>query len=89
MEGLVQMSALAHLETRKVHLLLQTDPGRAQDVLATVTSVPGVIDAVVTSGAYDVVAQVFVADEHELATVLAGVRQAIGLSRLSVCRPGN
>lgn len=73
----------------KVHLLLQADPGHAEDVLATVTALPGLIDAALTSGAYDVVAEISVVDEGDVTVLVAGLRRLTGLAGLSICRPGS
>lgn len=65
--------------------LIQTDPGYAGEVARAVGSLPGVINVSVTSGPYDVVAEVTaVAEQQE--RIRAEVRRARGLSRLCVCQ---
>ena len=66
------------------YFLIQTDPGHAPAVAQFVGSVPGVFDAVVTSGPYDVVAEVSPVLTQQ-AEIRAAVRLAPGLSRLCVC----
>ena len=67
-----------------VHLLLQADPGRAQDVASHLQGLPAVTGTAVTSGPYDVIAQVS-ADE-DVPRMLAAAKRAPGLARLCVCR---
>lgn len=64
--------------------LIQTDPGYAKAVATYVGRVPGVVDVVVTSGPYDVVAQVSPMPTQQ-EQLRAAVRLAPGLSRLCVC----
>jgi hypothetical protein len=66
-------------------LLLQTEPGRADDVAHFMTGLDAVTEAVVTSGPYDVIAHVDL--DADVSRVLAAVRRAPGLARLCVCRP--
>ncbi len=68
------------------HLLLQADPGRAEDVARWLAGVQGVTSAAVTSGPYDVIVVVDLG-EAELPRVLGQVRRAPGLAGLRVCRP--
>ena len=70
----------------RAHLLLQVDPGRAEEVASFVATLPSVSGTTVTSGPYDVIAQVDLAD-GALARVLAQARRAPGLSRVCVCQP--
>ena len=65
--------------------LIQTDPGYADVVAKVVASLPGVLDVSVTSGPYDVVAQVTAAAEQQ-AQIRGEVRRTPGLSRLCVCQ---
>lgn len=67
-------------------LLLQADPGFAQPLASYVTSLAGVDSAVVTSGPYDVVAELAASTEGLKQDILAQVRQAPGLCRLCVCQ---
>jgi DNA-binding Lrp family transcriptional regulator len=72
----------------RAHLLLQVDPGRSQEAVTVVGALPAVTDAVVTSGPYDVIATLAVADEDELRRVVRQARRVPGLCMLRVCRPG-
>ena len=65
-------------------LLLQADPGHVEALAGYVESLPGVEHVAVTSGPYDVVAHV-ASDQDGQERVRAAVRQAPGLSRISVC----
>ena len=66
-------------------LLLQTDPGRADDVATYLGHLEAVTEAVVTSGPYDVIAQVDLT--ADMSRVLAEAKRAPGLARVCVCRP--
>lgn len=68
------------------HLLLQADPGRAEEVASFVATLPSVREAAVTSGPYDVIAVVDLTD-NTLSRVIAQTRRAPGLTRVCVCRP--
>ena len=68
------------------HLLLQADPGRADEVASFVADLPQVIDAAVTSGPYDVIARVDLVGD-ELARVVVAAKRAPGLCGVRVCRP--
>lgn len=68
------------------HLLLQADPGCAEDVASYVAALPSVRGASVTSGPYDVIVEVDLTD-GALARTLALTRRAPGLSRVCVCQP--
>jgi hypothetical protein len=65
--------------------LIQTDPGYAAAVAEAVAALPGVMSVSVTSGPYDVVAEVTPAAEQQ-ERIRAEVRRARGLSRLCVCQ---
>ncbi|MFN2538967.1 MAG: hypothetical protein ABR549_12600 [Mycobacteriales bacterium] len=65
-------------------LLLQADPGRAAEVASHVATLPSVSDTVLTSGPYDVIAQI--ADDADITAILAGAKRAPGLARICVCR---
>ena len=71
---------------RDAHLLLQADPGRAEEVAAHLNAHPGVTEAIVTSGAYDVIARVDL-DQQDLPHVLLHARRAPGLCGVRVCQP--
>ena len=68
------------------HLLLQADPGTGSSLRAYLAGVPGVVAAEETSGPFDTVARVAVADESALQRVLAATRRAPGLARICLCR---
>ena len=72
--------------TSHAHLLLQTDPGRAHEVATYVGGLASVTGATVTSGPYDVIAQVAL-DGVDLSHVLMLARRAPGLSGVRICRP--
>jgi hypothetical protein len=67
-------------------LLLQADPGHAETLAQYVAGLPGVLSAAVTSGPYDIVAEVAGGEEQQ-AAVRSAIRRARGLCRLCVCRP--
>ena len=75
----------------RAHLLLQTDPGRADEVAAFVADLPAVTEAAVTSGPYDVIAVVDLTDralaDRDLGRVVVQARRAPGLAGVRVCRP--
>ena len=65
--------------------LIQTDPGHADAVAWQVAAMPGVYDVAVTSGPYDIVAEVTPEpDEQQLIRV--AVRAMRGMCRLCVCQ---
>ena len=66
-------------------LLLQADPGRAEPLAGFVAALPGVYDVAVTSGPFDVVAEV-TAEREQQQRICAAVRRAPGLARLCVCQ---
>ena len=68
-------------------LLLQADPGRADEVASFVAGLPSVTEAAVTSGPYDVIARIDLTHEA-LARVVRLARRAPGLCDLRVCRAG-
>ena len=67
-----------------VHLLLQADPGRADDVASHLATMASVTDTAVTSGPYDVIARID--GDADVPRVLAEVKRTPGLARLCVCR---
>ncbi len=79
------MTAPATTITR-AHLLLQVDPGFAEQAAADLAALPGVREAVCTTGSYDVIAVVEVDSDAQFAAVLRQVRCAPGLCRLRICR---
>lgn len=68
------------------HLLLQADPGRADEVASFVAELPSVVETAVTSGPYDVIARVELTGD-DLAKVVVLARRAPGLCAVRVCRP--
>jgi len=72
--------------TPTAHLLLQADPGRAQEVASFVAMLPSVRETAVTSGPYDVIAVVDLTDGR-LSRVVAQTRRAPGLTRVCICLP--
>ena len=83
------MTALAAEASLRAHLLIQADPGTTQALQSHLVGVPGVAEALATSGPFDVVAHVAVRDEGELQHVLTAARRAPGLARLCLCRPSS
>lgn len=67
------------------HLLLQVDPGCADEVAAFLGTLPAVVEAAVTSGPYDVIARIDLT-EDSLSRILVLTRRAPGLSAVRVCR---
>jgi uncharacterized protein with GYD domain len=72
----------------RAHLLLQVDPGRAGEAAAFLAGLPGVVEAVATSGPYDVVAVVEAAGEPGVQRAVARARRTPGLAVLRTCRGG-
>lgn len=72
--------------TPRAHLLLQADPGRADEVASFVATLPSVTETAVTSGPYDVIAVVDLRDD-DLSRVVVQARRAPGLTGVRVCRP--
>jgi DNA-binding Lrp family transcriptional regulator len=70
----------------RVVVLLQVEPGCAVEALRHTAKVVGVAEAVPTSGPYDVIATVEVADEPALQRVLGRLRRTPGLAVLRCCR---
>lgn len=77
----------ARMAQAHAHLLLQADPGRADDVASYVADLPSVCETVVTSGPYDVIARVDLDEDQDLSRVVVLARRAPGLSAVRVCRP--
>ena len=70
------------------HLLLQVDPGRADEAASYLATLPSVAQATVTSGPYDVIARVQVVDltDEAVSRVVAQAKRTPGLCELRVCR---
>lgn len=71
----------------RAHVLLQVDPGRAQEAARYLAALPTVTASVVTSGPYDVIATMCGPDEAVRRTV-AQARRTPGLCVLRTCQPG-
>lgn len=67
-------------------VLLQVEPGCAVEAARFVATVPCVVEAVATSGPYDVIATVHVDGEPGLQRTLELVRRTPGLAFLRTCR---
>lgn len=80
------MTAVTHDAEVRAHLLIQTDPGASEALRDYLESLPGIVDASSTTGAFDAVARVAVRDERELQRILVATRDAPGLARLCLCR---
>ena len=76
------------MQDARAHVLCQIDPGRAREATDYLTAVPGVTDAVMTTGAYDVIATVTATTEEALRRALALARRTPGLCALRTCRTG-
>ena len=70
----------------RAHLLLQADPGTQEMLCSYVEGVRGVDEVASTTGAFDAIDRVEVADERQLQAVLVAARSAPGLARLCLCR---
>lgn len=70
----------------RAHVLLQVDPGFSGDAVDYIRSLPSVLHANTTSGAYDVIATAEADSEEALAHLLTLARKAPGLSALRLCR---
>lgn len=71
----------------RAHVLLQIDPGRAQEAAQYVAGLPTVTETVLTSGPYDVIATVQ-GSEEALRRTIAQARRTPGLCVLRLCRAG-
>jgi DNA-binding Lrp family transcriptional regulator len=70
----------------RAYVLIQTDAGRAADVVEHVRRAPGVGEVVAVTGPYDVIAQVAAADVAVLGrTVVDSVQAAPGVVRTLTC----
>lgn len=77
-----------HAGSTQAHLLLQVDPGRGEEAASYLAGLPSVVEAVVTSGPYDVIATVRVPDEDGLHSAVRQARRSPGLCVLRTCRVG-
>lgn len=80
------MTAVTHDAGVRAHLLIQADPGASEALRDYLESLPGIVDASSTTGAFDAVARVAVRDEREFQRILVATRDAPGLARLCLCR---
>lgn len=71
----------------RAHVLLQIDPGRAQEAAQYVAGLETVTETVMTSGPYDVIATVQ-GPEDALRRTMAQARRTPGLCVLRLCRGG-
>jgi len=70
----------------RTHVLLQI-PGRAQEAAQYLSALPTIVESVMTSGPYDVIATVSCAEDAWSRT-LAKARRTPGLCALRLCRAG-
>jgi len=80
------MTTVSQEVSVRAHLLIQADPGATEALRGYLETLPGVVDASSTTGAFDAVARVAVRDERELQRILVATRDAPGLARLCLCR---
>ena len=70
----------------RAYVLIQTEVGRATDVVNAVRALPGVIEADDVTGNYDVIARAEAETVDELGrSVLAKVQRLEGITRTSTC----
>ncbi|POM27290.1 AsnC family protein [Actinomadura rubteroloni] len=70
----------------RAYVLIQTDAGRAADVVEHVRHAPGIGEVAAVTGPYDVIAQIEAADVAVLGrTVLDSVQSAPGVVRTLTC----
>ncbi|HVA59283.1 MAG TPA: Lrp/AsnC ligand binding domain-containing protein [Mycobacteriales bacterium] len=67
-------------------LLLQAETGTAATLAATISAIPAVVEATVTSGPYDVIGRVDCPDPLAERHAIEAVQRAPGLARLCLCR---
>ena len=72
--------------TVRAHMLMQVDPGWSQEAAGYLARIPRIVDATVTSGAYDVIATVQAESEEAIRSTLALARRTPGLCTLRLCR---
>ena len=70
----------------EAYVLIQTEIGKQPQVLADVQAIPGVIEAKVVTGPYDLVARVEAADVDSLGKLIVTAVQSVsGISRTLTC----
>jgi len=72
--------------TARVFLLLQTDPGRAEEAQGFLRATPGIAEVATTSGPFDLIATADVGSAESLEHLVGECRRAPGLTRLSRCQ---
>ncbi len=75
----------AAVQTRRVFLLLQIDPGRSLEARDFLQGTEGISELASTTGPFDVIVVADVADSVELERLVAQCRRGPGLTRLSRC----
>jgi hypothetical protein len=69
----------------RAHMLVQVDPGRSREAAQYLSALATVAQAVITSGAYDVIATVSAGSEDAVRVTVARARQTPGLCALRLC----
>lgn len=70
----------------QAYILIQTEVGKAAEVAAAVSSLPGVASAEDVTGPYDVIVRAEAADVDQLGRlVVDGVQQVAGITRTLTC----
>ncbi len=74
------------MDQGRAHVLFQIDPGHSPEAVRYLAGLPSVTEAVMTTGAYDIIATVQVSSDEMLSRLLAQARRAPGLCALRLCR---
>jgi DNA-binding Lrp family transcriptional regulator len=70
----------------QAYILIQTEVGKAAEVAAAVSNLPGVASAEDVTGPYDVIVRAEAADVDQLGQlVVEGVQQVEGITRTLTC----
>ena len=70
----------------QAYILIQTEVGKAAEVAAAVSNLPGVASAEDVTGPYDVIVRAEAVDVDQLGQlVVAGVQQVRGITRTLTC----
>ncbi len=70
----------------QAYILIQTEVGKAAEVAAAVSRLPGVASAEDVTGPYDVIVRAEAADVDQLGQlVVAGVQRVAGITRTLTC----
>jgi DNA-binding Lrp family transcriptional regulator len=83
----VLLTSLLAPSLKRAHVLLQVEPGRTHEAVRFAAGIPCVVDAVATSGPYDVIVTVAATDNADLRRSLDRLRRTPGLAVLRTCRP--